>query len=103
MQHSHKFAIVWESFEQINKSGTHRGPRFGSPVTDMAFVAHFPYQSEQHWEAKKVRGEPEGGNRWAAMPERYNEVEELRGWTMLRERIAGVADTDLRACLADMF
>jgi len=125
---SHKFAITWQSAEYIQRCDTHncgipidaakRADWFDfnktilptdlggniSPKTDLAFIAHYAYQSEQRWQFKKARGRTtDWATREGSVPKRYNDVTTTMAWDQLVARIDEVTDRKLRVCLADMF
>ncbi len=118
-KHSQKFAVVWQGPERAAMCDTHNcgrspppnpdsnntaGP---SPPTDLAYVAHYAYQSEQHWEAKKSRGRTtkgaRGESREGPVPTRYSEVFDDVVRKHLEERIDNVSLPELRTCLKSMF
>ena len=111
---SGKFAVLWQSAEQIQNCSTHfcgppmhglGGPTSGpSPQSTTAWLAHYAYQSEQHWEAKKARGrttraEPREGH----TPPSYNLVRDETALHGLEWRIRRVKSVQLRHCLQTLF
>ena len=118
-KHSQKFAMIWQGPERANQCDTHncgRSPPVNpdsnntagpSPPTNIAYVAHYAYQSEQHWEAKKSRGRTtkgaRGESREGTVPPRYSEVYDDVVHKHLAERVDNVSLPELRTCLKGMF
>lgn len=118
-KHSQKFAVVWHSPEQMALCDTHncgRGPPTDkgsnntagpSPESEIAWIAHFAYQSEQHWAAKKSRGRTTQGTRGlmreGPVPTRYSKVKDDHVRHALDERIDNVTLPNLRSCLKTLF
>ena len=118
-KHSQKFAMIWQGPERANMCDTHncgRSPPINpdsnntagpSPPTNIAYIAHYAYQSEQHWEAKKSRGRTtkgaRGESREGTVPSRYSEVYDDLVRKHLEERVDNVSLPDLRICLKGMF
>ncbi len=113
--HSGKFVVLWQSDEQIKNCSTHfcgpplrpqdtSGP---SPQSKMAWLAHYAYQSEQHWEAKKARGRTttgqRGEDREGDVPSSYNYVRDDTVLHGLEYRIRAVTSAPLRKCLQTLF
>ena len=118
--HSGKFAVLWRSPEQIKNCLTHYcGPRrpgayitrttssAPSPQSETAWIAHYAYQSEQHWEAKKARGRTttgaQGNRRQGPTPPGYNLVLDERVEHSVTNRIKRVHSVQLRTCLQTLF
>ena len=117
--HSGKFAVLWQSPEQIKNCLTHYcGPRRpGSHITrttssgpssrsETAWIAHYAYQSEQHWEAKKARGRTttdKGNSRQGPTPHSYNLVLDERVEHSVMNRVKRVKSDELRVCLQTLF
>ena len=119
--HSGKFAVLWRSAEQIQMCLTHYcGPRApGAFITrtttsapsarsTTAWLAHYAYQSEQHWEAKKARGRTttgaKGEDREGPTPPGYNLVFDDRVESGVKNRIRRVlGSAQLRMCLQTLF
>jgi len=118
-KHSQKFAMIWQGPERANQCDTHncgRSPPINpdsnntagpSPPTNIAYVAHYAYQSEQHWEAKKSRGRTtkgaRGESREGTVPPRYSEVYDDVVRKHLEERVDNISLPELRTCLKGMF
>ena len=118
--HSGKFAVLWRSAEQIQNCLTHYcGPRRPgsyitrtttsgpSPRSTTAWLAHYAYQSEQHWEAKKARGRTttgaKGELREGPTPQGYNLVLDDRVENSVKNRVRRVHSVQLRTCLQTLF
>ncbi len=117
--HSQKFAVIWQGPEKTALCDTHncgRAPPVNpnsnntagpSPPSNFAYVAHYAYQSEQHWDAKKSRGRTtkgaRGESREGAVPTRYSEVFDDSVRVAHEERIDNVSLPELRTCLKNVF
>jgi hypothetical protein len=117
--HSQKYAVIWQGPDKVGMCDTHNcgrglppnpnsnntaGP---SPPSNFAYIAHYAYQSEQHWQAKKSRGRTtkgaRGESREGPVPTRYSEVYDDSIRRALEERIDNITLPELRSCLKTVF
>ena len=117
--HSQKYAVIWQGPDKVGMCDTHNcgrglppnpnsnntaGP---SPPSNFAYIAHYAYQSEQHWQAKKSRGRTTKGTRGESregpVPTRYSEVYDDSIRRALEERIDNITLPELRTCLKTVF
>merc|ERR1719261_1130909 len=117
--HSQKYAVIWQGPDKVGMCDTHNCGRGAppnpnsnntagpSPPSSFAYIAHYAYQSEQHWDAKKSRGRTtkgaRGESREGAVPRRYSEVFDDSVRVAHEERIDNVSLPELRTCLKNVF
>ena len=86
-----------EGFEQASNASFDRD----------VWIAHYSYQSAQHFEAKIERGRTNDNEARTTPPaiveSFYNSVHDDRPWRLLNARIHALGDPELRSCLTSLF
>ena len=74
-------------------------------LTSVRFwINHYAFQSEEHWEAKKLRGRTNLlPSRQGAVPKSYERLFDPTALALLQRRIEAVAQPPLRECLTNLF
>ena len=71
------------------------------------WIAHYSYQSAQHFEAKIERGRTNDNDARTTPPAMvesfYNSVHDDRPWRLLNARIHALGNLELRSCLSSLF
>ncbi|KAL1530752.1 hypothetical protein AB1Y20_001651 [Prymnesium parvum] len=69
-----------------------------------SWINHYAFQSEEHWELKKLRGRTNKlPARRGNVPKTYNSITDSEGIEVLDRRIKDVQQPELRRCLLNLF